>query len=183
MRFPFILPVLALILAAPAQAHAPEQHRFRLVTFKRPPAAIAFEIPSLEEKPVTLADFRGKLLLLNFWATWCPPCVREMPSMEALYQKYKGRNFEVLAISLDEKGAAVVRPFVKRLKLTFPIGLDGKSEVSARYGARSLPSSFLIDPDGRVIAAAKGERDWFSPEAQSYLEELLTQTSRKVVRE
>lgn len=171
---------LALAAALPAQAHAPERHKFRLVTFNPPPAAMPFELAGPGGSTLRLADFRGKVLLLNFWATWCPPCVREMPSMEALYQKYKNRNFAVLAISLDEKGEAVVAPFVKKLKLTFAIALDVESRVSALYGARDLPSSFLIDPKGKVIAAAKGERDWFSPEAQSYMDELLTTYSGKM---
>lgn len=93
--------------------------------------------------------------------------------MERLYQAYKGGGLVVLAISLDQEGAARVAPFVKRLGLTFPIGLDQSSRVAGLYGAGALPSSFLIDRQGRVIAGAKGERDWFSDEAISYFDELL----------
>ena len=171
---------LALLLPALASAHAPEVHGFRLVRFNPPPPAPDFTLQTPEGGQVTLNDLRGKTVLVNFWATWCPPCVREMPSMEALYQSLKGRNFIVLAISLDKAGARVVAPFVKKLKLTFPIALDPNSEVSAVYGARDLPSSFLLDPQGRVVAGAKGERDWFSPEARSYVEELLGDTQQKV---
>ena len=93
--------------------------------------------------------------------------------MEALYQKYKHRNFTVLAISLDTIEAPAVVAFVEKLKVTFDIALDPESEVAGVYGARALPSSFLIDPRGMVFAAAKGERDWFSEGSRSYLNEVL----------
>ncbi len=163
-----------LVLYGQAAAHAPQSHNFKLVAFRRPLPAPEFTLTGPAGAPVRLSDFRGKVLLLNFWATWCPPCVKEMPSMEALYQKFKGRNFVVLAISLDEKGAAAVKPFLRKLKLTFPVALDPDSKVSGIYGARDLPSSFVINGEGQVVAAAKGERDWFSPDAQSYMEELIS---------
>jgi peroxiredoxin len=183
MRFLLFLFLLSPALFSSAAAHAPEHHKFRLVTFRRPLPAPAFELAGPSGKAVRLADLRGKVVLLNFWATWCPPCVREMPSMEALYGKYRGRNFEVVAVSLDERGAAVVMPFLERLKLTFQVALDPDGEVSAVYGARDLPSSFLIDPAGNVIAAAKGERDWFSPGARSYMDELIAGYERRTAKD
>ena len=171
-----LLPVLMpLSMPPPAAAHAPESHNFKLVAFGRPLTAPDFALTTPSGAAVSLKQFRGKVVLLNFWATWCPPCVREMPSMEALFQKFKPRGFTVLAVSLDEKGAAVVKPFLKKYRLTFPVALDPDSGISGRYGARDLPSSFLIDAQGRVVAAAKGERDWYSAEAISYVAEVLDQ--------
>ena len=165
--------LLPILLPLPAAAHTPDLHQFNLVAFGRPLPAPDFVLTTPSGAAVSLKQFRGKVVLLNFWATWCPPCVREMPSMEALFQKFKPRGFTVLAISLDEKGAAAVKPFLKKFQLTFPVALDPDSEISTRYGARDLPSSFLIDAKGRVIAAAKGERDWYSAEAISYVSEVL----------
>ena len=177
MRKLILLPLLLLALAMLAPlttvAHAPEKHGFKLVAFRRPLPAPEFSLTSPVGTPVNLRQFRGKVVLLNFWATWCLPCVREMPSMEALYQKFKEKDFVVLAVSLDEKGAAVVKPFLEKYKLTFSIALDQDSAVSRKYGAGALPSSFLINRKGQVIAAAKGERDWFSADAVSYMAEIL----------
>ena len=169
-----LLLVLGLLLMPmAAMAHAPELHGFKITTFRRPPPAPEFSLVSPAGVPMTLKQFRGKVVLLNFWATWCPPCVREMPSMEALYQKFRAKGLAVVAISLDVKGAEVVNRFLEKYKLTFPVALDPEGKSSSVYGAGSLPSTFLIDREGRVIAAAKGERDWFSPDAVSYIAEVL----------
>ena len=155
------------------QAHSPQAHGFKLVTFRRPAPAPGFSLNTPQGTSLALDSLRGKVVLLNFWATWCPPCLKEMPSMEQLYQQFKAQGFTVVAVSTDKEGAAQVTPFVERLKVTFPILLDPDSALSKKYGARDLPSSFLINGKGQVIAAAKGERDWFSPGARSYLAELL----------
>ena len=156
-----------------AIAHDPTLHGFRLVTFKRSIAAPEFMLKNLSGDTVRLEQFRGDYILLNFWATWCPPCVKEMPSMERLQQKFKHKGIHVVAISLDKEPEAKIAAFVARLNLTFPILLDPDGKVSGPYGANALPSTFILNPDGRVIAAAKGERDWYGDEAISYFDELL----------
>jgi peroxiredoxin len=93
--------------------------------------------------------------------------------MEALYQKFRAKGLAVVAISLDEQGAKVVRPFLEKYKLTFPVALDPESKISRVYGAGNLPSTFLINREGSVVAAAKGERDWYSPDVVSYIVEVL----------
>jgi len=90
-----------------------------------------FSLPDLEGKKVSLTDFKGKVVLLNIWATWCAPCVEEMPSMEKLYQELKGEDFELLAISVDESGAEAVKPFLEKLKIGFPVLLDTKGEINS----------------------------------------------------
>ncbi len=174
---PFLLALL-LLLPAAAIPHSPSSHGFRLTPFRKGFPAPPFQLTGLSGKAVSLSDFRGRVVLLNFWATWCAPCVREMPSMEKLYQAFRERGLVVLAVSLDEEGAAKVEPFVRKLGLTFPIVLDTAGRVSGIYGARELPASFLIDGGGAVFAAAKGERDWFSPAARSYFDEKLPPAGR-----
>ena len=156
-----------------ALAHAPRQHSVKLVVFQPPIPVPDFTLVNMEGNSVRLADFRGKFVLLNFWATWCPPCVREMPSMERLAEKFKGRPFVVLGISLDVEGVSKVKPFIERLGTTFPIALDPTSRIAGIYGASQLPATFLVDPLGRVITAAKGERDWSSQEMMGYLDEVV----------
>lgn len=157
----------------PIYAHAPSLHKFALVDFKRPFPAPAFSLKNLEGNDAALNDFQGNYVLLNFWATWCVPCLKEMPSMQQLYQRYQEKNFTIVAVSIDTDTKDKVPAFVEKLKLTFPILLDPNNQASKVYGVKDLPSSFLLSPEGKVIAAAKGERDWFSEEALSYLDELI----------
>ena len=168
-----VLVVAGALTAGLALAHGPRFHNARLVEFNRPLPAPGFTLRDPDGKSISLSDFRGKFVLLNFWATWCPPCVKEMPSMDRLADKLAQWPFVVLGISLDEEGAEKVKPFLARLGVRFPIALDPRSEVSSRYGARDLPSTFLINPEGNVIAAAKGEREWDSKEMVEYLTEVV----------
>ena len=144
-----------------------------LIRLGRPTPAPDFTVPRLGSGSVGLKELRGQLVFLNFWATWCPPCKEEMPSMERLYQRHKKDGFTIVAISIDTVGMKQVAAFVKKLALTFPIGLDPKAEVANRYTVRALPSSFLIDRNGRTVAVALGPRDWDSKAAQAAVEALL----------
>lgn len=170
-----LLTLLVYIPPVVSEAHAPELHEFRLVTFKKPASAPAFKLQSLDGREISLASLSGKVVLLNFWATWCPPCLKEMPSIDALYRKFRDRGFEVLAVASDEQGSKIVKPFVSKLGLSFSVGLDPTGTVAKSYGAKNLPQSFLLNRDGKVVAAAIGERDWFSKGAISYIDELLTE--------
>ena len=98
---------------------------------------------------IRLADYRGQVVLLNFWATWCVPCRSEMPGIEATYRAYRERGFQVLAVNVQESPADV-QPFIAELGLSFPAVLDRDAAVSRLYRARALPSSFLVDRDGTV---------------------------------
>jgi peroxiredoxin len=140
-----------------------------------PSEAPDFALMTLEGQPARLREFRGKLVLLNFWATWCAPCLHEMPSMERLYQTFKQTAFVLLAVSMDRQGEEVAKPFVDNLKLTFPVLLDRASEVGRRYGVRGLPATYLIDPDGLLIGAVIGARDWHRTEAKALIASLLRQ--------
>jgi thiol-disulfide isomerase/thioredoxin len=144
-----------------------------LIRPRQPSLAPEFTVSRLGSGSLSLKELRGHLVFVNFWATWCPPCKEEMPSMERLYQRYKGRGFTIAAISIDSGGAQAVAAFVKKLGLTFPIGLDPTLEVANRYTVRALPSSFLVDRNGNTVAAALGPRDWDGNAAHAVVEGLL----------
>ncbi len=131
-----------------------------------------FTLPNFGGDKVSLKDFRGKLLLLNFWASWCVPCREEMPAMERLYQKYRDRGFVILGVNIkDDKKSAV--SFVRELKITFPIAFDPAGEAGLLYGAWGLPTTYLIDTKGIALARSWGPADWFSPGARELIEALL----------
>lgn len=137
-----------------------------------------FTLRDPEGRSVQLSRvLKEKAVFLNFWATWCPPCREEMPTMERAYRDYKPRGLEILAVSLDAGGeaavAAKVKEFMSGLKLSFPALLDPQGDVVRAYRLRGLPMSFLIDRQGVIRAAEIGFRDWASPESRRKLEEIL----------
>jgi peroxiredoxin len=125
------------------------------------------------DRPASLADFRGKAVLLNFWATWCKPCEEELPSMERLYRSLAGEPFELLAISVDEE-AAPVEEFRARYGLTFPILLDASQEVARAYQTFRFPETFLIDGEGRVVQRYIGPRTWDADEYAARIRSLAS---------
>ena len=149
---------------------------FQALSLIRPaPSSSApdFIVPGLAGPALRLSDFKDQVVFLNFWATWCPPCKEEMPSMERLYRRYKDKGFTILAVSIDAGGPAPVAAFVKKFGLTFPIGLDPKLSVANQYTVRGLPATFLIDRKGAVAAVAIGPRDWDGKTAHAVIETLL----------
>jgi len=132
-----------------------------------------FSLPGLDGRMVSLTDYKGKVVLLNIWATWCPPCVEEMPSMEKLYQELKGEGFEILAVSIDESGAQDVLPFMKKHKLSFPALIDSKGALKGLYQTTGVPESFIIDKDGILVEKVIGPRNWAVPEAIGFFRNLI----------
>jgi peroxiredoxin len=143
-----------------------------LVRPARPKFADDFSLPMPDGTTFRLADQRGKVVFVNFWATWCPPCREEMPAMERLWQRYKNDGLVVVAVSVDAD-PKVVPPFVKGQRLTFPIVLDPTMQSANAYGVRALPSSFLIDRKGYLAALALGPRVWDNDAARSLVEGLM----------
>ena len=141
-------------------------------------AAPEFSLSDLAGKKVQLKAFRGKLVLLNFFATWCGPCREEMPGMERLFRAHQDKGFVVLAVNVQES-AKTVRPFVQQLKLSFPTALDAEGSVSRDYGVRALPVSFLIGRDGNILWRAIGGRDWESAQARRYFAQLVAEQEKR----
>jgi peroxiredoxin len=131
-----------------------------------------FTLPNPEGKKVSLKDFRGKVVFLNFWATWCVPCREEMPAMEKLYQEFKERNFVVLAVNVKDRKQDAVN-FFKELTLSYPMVIDPDAQVGLLYGAWGLPTTYLIGPKGEGLARAWGPAEWYSPAARNLIKDLL----------
>lgn len=125
----------------------------------------------------TLADYRGKVVVLNFWASWCPPCLREMPSMERLRVKMKGQPVEIVAVASAES-AGDVKAFLSKMQLGFPILLDSDGSNTKRWKVYALPTSFLIDAQGRVRHVLTGPTEWDEGEALKILDAMLKDTPR-----
>jgi peroxiredoxin len=110
-----------------------------------------FALTNLAGQTVRLSDFKGKIVLLDFWATWCAPCQEEIPNFVQLQKQYAGRGFTVLGIALDDDGAAVVKPLAQKLGVNYPLVI-GDTQVAARYGGiQAVPTAFLIGRDGRIL--------------------------------
>jgi len=131
-----------------------------------------FSLPTLNGKKIALKDFKGKLVFLNFWASWCVPCREEMPAMERLYQEFKDRNFIVFAVNVKDRRQDA-QAFVKELKLTYPVALDPEGQVGLLYGAWGLPTTYLIGSKGEGLARAWGPAEWYGPAARKLIKELL----------
>jgi len=132
-----------------------------------------FQLRDMNGQAVSLSDLRGKIVLVNYWATWCGPCRIEMPAMERLYRTYDRKDFEILAVSTDAQGVAVTRPFQQENQLTFPILHDADFRVGLSYGARTLPMTFMVDRQGIVRQQIFGARDWEAPEAHQLIQMLM----------
>jgi len=141
---------------------------------RTPELAADFALSDLAGQAVRLSALRGRVVLVNLWTTWCPPCREEMPSMERLYQRVHDRGVELLAVSEDESGARdQVEAFVRDLNVSFPVLLDPDREVGLLYGVWGYPETFVIDRQGRVVERVIGPRVWDSPEQIAAIEALL----------
>ncbi|MGE3537691.1 MAG: TlpA disulfide reductase family protein [Candidatus Tectimicrobiota bacterium] len=132
-----------------------------------------FTLPDLQGRPVQLAALRGKVVFVNIWATWCPPCIEEMPTIQQLYERLHPQGLEVLAVSLDALGLQVVGPFMQSRRLTFPALLDVKSTLQRLYRTTGVPESFLLDRQGLLVEKVVGPRDWVHPQMLALFERLL----------
>ena len=171
---PEILPGTAPEAAIGSQSEQVQAPPMKRGVLKVGDQAPNFQLYDLSGNTVTLSEYRGSVVFINFWATWCGPCRVEMPAMEALYKAFERKDFEILAISTDSQGVAVTRPFRNQLGLTFPILHDSDYRVGLAYGARSLPMSFLVDRKGVIIHRIFGARDWESPEAKEIIRTALS---------
>ena len=133
--------------------------------------AMDFTLQDLTGRQNSLSAFEGRVVLLNFWATWCGPCRAEVPSMEQLYRELKDQGFSIVAINSQEP-AEQVASFVQEMGMSFPVLLDSLGKVGATYGVRAIPTTYIIDPEGAILARMVGTRDWFDPQIVSLVKEL-----------
>ena len=163
--------VFGMPLAAQAADLPPLAHS---LTLQAPKPAPALKLKDLDGRTHDLVQLRGRVVLINFWATWCPPCRREMPSMERLSQALKGEAFSVLAVDVGED-ADTIDAFTAQLDTTptFPILLDTRSRALQAWKVAGLPTTFLVDRQGRIVASAIGGREFDHPEIVKAIRELL----------
>ncbi len=164
-----LLPVL---LSAAEKISAAEYRALGLQALKEGTRSIDFELRDLNGKKVSLSSQKGKVVFLNFWATWCPPCRAEMPAMQRLQARFKDKGLVILAVNLQED-VRTVRKYVTANKLTFPVLLDTDGRVGAIYGARNIPTTYLVGRDGSVLAGVIGGLEWDSKEYLAFFTRLL----------
>jgi peroxiredoxin len=137
-----------------------------------PKPAPDFTLPSADGHQVSLQQYRGKIVFLNFWATWCIPCREEMPALEGLHQKYQAQDLVIISIDLKES-ADQVRAFFDKHSLSFPALLDQNGSVFRDYLVAGMPTTYLIGRDGTMLARGVGGRDWTRAEALQLIQELI----------
>lgn len=178
--FPFILIIVAAVWFVEQQQKPSE------VSLPRPKIALnaldvrvpnerTFTLSDLSGNSVSLSDFKGKGILLNFFATWCPSCREEMPSLEALYQAKKDDGFVVLGVAADEDKKLLL-PLLEDSGVTFPVVLDPKKVAFSQYFVRNIPISYFLDRQGRISGMFPGPADWNSAEAQGLIDQLLQES-------
>ena len=143
-----------------------------LLPMSNRPSAKEFSLKDPEGRLHTLSQYRGQVVLVNFWATWCPPCLKEMPSMERLWKELGGKGLVMLAVNIGES-ADNVEYFGFSHNLTFPLLLDQNDSSSRAWLVRGLPASYVLDSQGRILYQAIGERDWDDPNLKKVITELI----------
>ena len=133
-----------------------------LVPLLKKPKAPDFETMDLEGNTHRLSDYRGQVVIVNFWATWCPPCRAEMPSMQRAWEELRPEGVVLLAVNMGEQREAVAE-FLENNLIDFPLLLDGEMVVSSGWPVQGLPTTYVVDPQGRAVYAATGMREWDAP--------------------
>ena len=174
----FLLAVVLLLAGGPLQAQtvgAPDYKAIpRLQEMKERPAAPDFTLPAPDGRKISLKNFRGKVVFLNFWATWCEFCREELPAMDRLYREFKDQGFEILAVNIKDKREDALA-FIRKNKLSYPIAMDPEGEIGLLYGAFGTPTVYLIDRNGAVLARMWGPAGWYSPAARGLIKSLVEQ--------
>jgi peroxiredoxin len=169
---------VALLAAAAVAGAAPDFGALPVQRMDPPKPAPAFELPDLSGRTHRLADLRGKVVLLFFWATWCPDCRKDLPSVSALSEEFRGKGLEVRLINFRED-PALVRRTVEERGYKPPVLLDQSGDLTGRvYGVWGPPTAYLVDREGRLIGRIVGPRAWDSPRARAFVQDLLDLPAR-----
>jgi len=132
-----------------------------------------FRLPASDGHVVDLSAFRGKVVMVHFWATWCPPCVDEIPELDKLYRAFAGKDFELLAVSVDEGGVQQVAPFMQKNQLVVPVLFDPERAIAGMYGTYKFPETYIVDRQGVVRYKAIGPKNWVAPEYRKVLQDII----------
>ncbi len=176
----FMLAWMLTIAAGVAGVHAAEEDKApasgglqTLTPIPEKPAAPDFTLIDTQGKTHSLVDYRGKVVIVNFWAVWCAPCRKEMPAMQRAWEQTRDRGVMIIAVNWGDKAEAV-DIFLEKTPVDFPVLLGGDKDMTAQWGVRGLPTTFIVDPEGRLAYRVDGERDWDEPEL---MEKVLALTS------
>lgn len=170
MRSRIILTLIVFAWLLPQTVQAAE-----ITTLSEDPG-LDFSLADFKDKTHTLANYRGKVLLVNFWASWCPPCIYEMPELTRLKQQLADKPFEILAINVGEKKYKV-RKFTKLVNFELPVLLDTHNDTFKDWGVKTLPTSFLIDANGQIRYRVRGNPGWEHEDTLSVIDKLITETT------
>ena len=146
--------------------------KYNIQAISTPVPAIDFSLNDIHGQKNNLSNFKGKWVLLNFWATWCGPCISEIPSLENLHKAVKDKNFNVISISTDKTSSQQIKTFAEKNKITFPILLDPNGDTASKYQAFSIPLSYFISPNGYITAIVRGAKTWNDQSTFKLIEEL-----------
>jgi len=165
--------LVILSFSANAETLPLPETKLHLTFPKEKKVAPDFSLPLLNGTSVSLADLKGHVVLLNFWATFCHPCREEMPALQSLWERYKDQGLMVIAVSVDYTNIKFIQKYMGNNKLTFPAGLDVNKNIRKKYEIKVLPTTYIIGRDGKFLARTRGERNWASTESFSYFKNLL----------
>jgi thiol-disulfide isomerase/thioredoxin len=161
----------ALVLVAGCSSKKESAQHVEVVKEKSPAPEV--NVNSLKNVPMKLSDLKGKVVLLNFWATWCPPCREEIPSMMKLNSTMAGKPFQMVAVSIDEGGVPAIEAFFKETGFILPVYTDPDGKAASIYGVTGVPETFVIDKKGILVKKVIGPLAWDSPDTISFLEGLM----------
>jgi cytochrome c biogenesis protein CcmG, thiol:disulfide interchange protein DsbE len=130
-------------------------------------------VKSMDGKDIKLSDYKGKVVMLNFWATWCPPCREEIPSMMNLQKQMEGKPFQMLAVSVDEGGKADVDAFFKKTGFMLPVYTDQNKTAATAYGVTGVPETYIVDTKGIIVKKVIGPLKWDDAEVVAYITKLI----------